>query len=876
MATLTSQLIVSLLDRVSGPSRAVSAALAGLTAAQARNQARLAAARVGMVEAGAVAYALARAVAAPARAATEFETKLEDIGQKIEAPISALPKLGREIRAVARDTTQTAAAMAEGMDVLAGMGASREDALGLLKPIGRAATAYNAAITDLSQAGYAALDNLKVPALEFGKALDAMAQAGKAGAFELKDMAKYFPALGAAYQGLGQKGVPAVADLSAALQIVRKGAGDSSEAATNLSNILQKVNAPLTRKAFAKMGVNLEKEMKKAAKAGMTPIEAIAEITNRTLKGDLGKLGDLFQDAQVQKGLRPLIQNLDLYRKIRAEALAAQGVVEEDYQRRLQTGAMATQRWRIAAEGLNLAIGNALLPALTGLANDLIPIVNRMAEWADAHPGLTRAIVGTTAALVGLRAAGLAAQYALLWTKGGFISAGIAGLRGLQMATGAASVALVPFGRALGLVAPSARGAAKEVAAQAAATLAQRQAAYQAAVAMQGLAMRGQVVGVSMSQATAGVREAGAALVAAQGNMRTANAALAATGSSVGVVTRAFRALKVAAIGTGIGAVLIGIAMAGTWIYNNWSGISTAFEAFKGAFMRAIEPVMPVLRPVLDGIQWLSDTISSIVGPIDEMGGGWAKAGLAAGKFVGETVKAIVELPGKIIGFAGDMMNSGIALAQSLWDGLKTKIGDAVAWFSELPTRIAAALGDMLEAGRTLAQSLWDGVSAKIDEMLAWFKGLPGRIIEAIGSIDIGSLIKWPSMPSWLGGGTPSGNANPDAGRAVNTMLDGMEKRASGGPVQGGRTYVVGERGPELFSPGRSGFISPNEVYASTGAGSRPVQSAPLRPNVSMTIHNQFTVNGVTDLDSIARRLSQTVNEALSGIQVDLEYSPGL
>lgn len=34
--------------------------------------------------------------------------------------------------------------------------------------------------------------------------------------------------------------------------------------------------------------------------------------------------------------------------------------------------------------------------------------------------------------------------------------------------------------------------------------------------------------------------------------------------------------------------------------------------------------------------------------------------------------------------------------------------------------------------------------------------------------------------------------------------------RAEGGPVSTGGTYLVGERGPELFSPGRNGFISPN------------------------------------------------------------------
>ena len=36
--------------------------------------------------------------------------------------------------------------------------------------------------------------------------------------------------------------------------------------------------------------------------------------------------------------------------------------------------------------------------------------------------------------------------------------------------------------------------------------------------------------------------------------------------------------------------------------------------------------------------------------------------------------------------------------------------------------------------------------------------------------------------------------------------------KASGGTVQGGRSYMVGERGPELFTPGRTGSIAPNSA----------------------------------------------------------------
>ena len=34
--------------------------------------------------------------------------------------------------------------------------------------------------------------------------------------------------------------------------------------------------------------------------------------------------------------------------------------------------------------------------------------------------------------------------------------------------------------------------------------------------------------------------------------------------------------------------------------------------------------------------------------------------------------------------------------------------------------------------------------------------------------------------------------------------------KASGGTVKGGTSYLVGEKGPELFTPGRTGSIAPN------------------------------------------------------------------
>lgn len=44
-------------------------------------------------------------------------------------------------------------------------------------------------------------------------------------------------------------------------------------------------------------------------------------------------------------------------------------------------------------------------------------------------------------------------------------------------------------------------------------------------------------------------------------------------------------------------------------------------------------------------------------------------------------------------------------------------------------------------------------------------------------------------------------------------------KRADGGPVSSGSPYLVGERGPELFVPGSSGSIVPNDAMRSGGGG---------------------------------------------------------
>ena len=59
------------------------------------------------------------------------------------------------------------------------------------------------------------------------------------------------------------------------------------------------------------------------------------------------------------------------------------------------------------------------------------------------------------------------------------------------------------------------------------------------------------------------------------------------------------------------------------------------------------------------------------------------------------------------------------------------------------------------------------------------------------------------------------GDGGKNKGIFGNILGGIFKKRAMGGPVSRGQSYIVGERGPELFTPNSSGTISPNSSMGS-------------------------------------------------------------
>ena len=373
---------------------------------------RLGRARTAFLEA----TALAAAFFAPVRGLGNFEERLVAFGNIAEIGEERLSHYERRLRALAPDVNRTASQLLTGLEFLTGKGLNPDIALDAMEAVGRTATATGATIETIAAAGFSSLNNLQVPIEQLQLAFDAMAQSGKQGGFELADMARHFPGLTASARTLGMEGVRGVAEIGAALQIAMDGAGDGSQAATNLQNFLSKLTSPETIRNFDEFGVSIENELARAAANGVSAFEHMLVVIEELTGGDPIQLGQLFGDQQVLAFLRPMLANMDRYRAIRDAALAGEGTVAADFTNNMQLLNATLRETVIQIDNLRSS-GAVMLGTLKGVLGGFNELLAKFSEFAAANPELTQ---GLLTAVGGLLAFGVAARLvgyaaALVW-----------------------------------------------------------------------------------------------------------------------------------------------------------------------------------------------------------------------------------------------------------------------------------------------------------------------------------------------------------------------------------------------------------------------------------------------------------------------------
>ena len=136
---------------------------------------------------------------------------------------------------------------------------------------------------------------------------------------------------------------------------------------------------------------------------------------------------------------------------------------------------------------------------------------------------------------------------------------------------------------------------------------------------------------------------------------------------------------------------------------------------------------------------------------------------------------------------------------------VRAKFGEMVSTVAGIPGRITALGGKFAAAGRSIIRAFVNALS-----------NAGGFVSDIAGNI-------WNAVKGMLNSAISRINAALEFTIAIPKAPDihinppNIPYLAKGGPVSAGSPYIVGEEGPELFMPTRSGRIIPNHKLGSSG-----------------------------------------------------------
>ena len=166
------------------------------------------------------------------------------------------------------------------------------------------------------------------------------------------------------------------------------------------------------------------------------------------------------------------------------------------------------------------------------------------------------------------------------------------------------------------------------------------------------------------------------------------------------------------------------------------------------------------------------------------------------------------------------------------FDAFKQNFQDSVmqTFVHDFPAGVGNAFADMVMEGKSMTKA-----------MGALFKDMAKQVISALIKMVVQMLIMKAIMMALgvnsfgelTGGGGKDAPISPLA-KFIPGFGGMLGKKASGGPVTGGTPYVVGEEGPELFTPSSSGNITPNDEMGGAMGGGVIIQNLSIMPNSSI------------------------------------------
>lgn len=395
--------------------------LAKINVALEQNNAAISKTKTQLAGVVGTAAALGAAIyAGPVKKSAEFQAQMSTVQAISNAAAEDMEKLSEQAKYMGATTQFTAVEAGKALEYMAMAGWKTEQMLGGLPGIMNLAAASGEDLGQVSDIVTDALTAFNMTADQAGRFADVLAQASSNSNTNVAMMGATFQKVAPVAGALGYS----VEDMSLGIGLMANASIKAEVAGTSLKTALANMAKPTKQmQAYMdKYGISLTN-----ADGSMKTFREVVD----NLRSSLGGLSESEQVAAATAifgkesfaGMLAIVNASEAdFQKLSDSVNNAAGAAERMAAIKLDNLEGDITLLKSATDGLQIALGDALMPTFREGAQRITELVTKLTEFINANPELVRQIVKVTGGLLAFKAATLTAKLGFLELKGGVLT----------------------------------------------------------------------------------------------------------------------------------------------------------------------------------------------------------------------------------------------------------------------------------------------------------------------------------------------------------------------------------------------------------------------------------------------------------------------
>lgn len=345
------------------------------------------------------------AVLAAGKNLMDYESQLTRLAIAGNLTAAQQKQLNKEIMDSAFATGQSRNAILSGIDTIVEQTGDLQFARDAIRDIGVASTATGAEMQSLAALANQLKEKLNIGKSDLSTALNLLTVQGKAGSFNLKEMANNGERLFAAAGRFDMSGLDSLRRFGALLQVARMGTGSSEQATTSIEGIFSEILDK--QKQISRYGVKIYSDKDKTK---LKSVDSIVKDIIRNTNGREDLLGNIFGRQSI-RGITTLAKlyrdtgGFDLFEELVSADSKRAGEILLDFARYAETATFQLRQLGTLATTFIDPLVGGVLSTMSADLRELTSNPEKMEEFKKQLADIGRGVGDTAANVYSLVAA---------------------------------------------------------------------------------------------------------------------------------------------------------------------------------------------------------------------------------------------------------------------------------------------------------------------------------------------------------------------------------------------------------------------------------------------------------------------------------------